>query len=287
MLSSVTNQSKPIALSGIGLRREHHLYIKENRPTINWFEVLIDNYLDIDGIAYQFLEVIAQDYPLAFHSVGMSLGSTDPINFEYLSKIKLLVDRFNPAILSDHVSWSSVNAQYVHDLYPLPFIEEAVKTVSDNIKRIQDFFGRRLVIENVSSYLTFSLSTMPEWEFINAIAQEADCHILLDINNIYVSSTNHHWDSTQYLNKIDASRVKQYHLGGHKNMGKFLLDTHGATVSAAVFELFKQAVATVGAIPTLIEWDTDIPDFSVLQYEAFKAQHILEESITQCCANFN
>lgn len=270
------SSSRPISLCGIGLRREHHLYIKENKPTVNWFEVLIDNYLDVGALPYLFLESIAQHYPLAFHSVGMSLGSTDPINADYLKKIKKLVDYFNPEILSDHLSWSSVGSHYVHDLYPLPYCEEAIRVVSDNIKQVQDFFGRQLLVENVSSYLNFSVSTMSEWEFINSVAQEADCSILLDINNIYVSCKNHEWDAKKYLKGIDAIRVKQYHLGGHTDMGTFLLDTHGAAISDPVLGLFEEAISCIGVRPTLIERDSNIPHFSVLASEAEAVQKLLQ-----------
>jgi uncharacterized protein (UPF0276 family) len=275
-----------LSATGIGLRREHHHYVKENKPAVNWFEVLIDNYLDIDGIAYQYLENISADYPISFHSVSMSLGTTDPFNIEYFTKLKKLIAHFNPLSISDHVSWSSVNQKYVHDLYPLPFTEEAIKVISNNIKRIQDFFGRQLLIENVSSYFTYSISTMPEWEFINAIAKESDCYILLDINNIFVSCHNHNWNKQDYIAKIDASRVKQYHLGGHHNTGKFLLDNHGAPIIDNVWDLFRESVNTIGAVPALIEWDTGVPDFIVLQQEAMKAQQIIEENKV-CCVNYN
>ena len=269
-------QRRPIQGVGIGLRSPHHQLVQEQNPDVPWFEVLIDNYLGKGGAPLAHLVNICQNYPLTFHGVGMSLGSTDPLNKKYLHQLKQLVDRFQPAWVSDHLCWVSVGNRYAHDLLPLPYIEQAITLVCDRIKHVQDFLGQQILIENVSSYLTYKISVMEEWEFLQQVAEQADCHILLDINNIYVSAQNHGFDAMQYIQHIPVERVREFHLAGYEDMGTHLLDTHGEAVHEPVWRLYEKAIQHFGPAPTLIEWDNNIPAFDVLKAEAKRAAQILE-----------
>ena len=262
---------------GVGLRASHFKYIEKNRPEIPWFEVLIDNYMMAAGSSLYYLQSAAEAYPVTFHSVGMSLGSTDKLNLNYLSKLKHLINRFKPVYVSDHLCWTSVNGYHSHDLLPLPYTDEAIRLLIKHIQQTQDFLERRILIENVSSCLTFKDSAMQEWEFLTVVAEEADCDILLDINNIYVSAVNNKIDATAYLKHIPVERVKEMHLAGYTDMGTYLLDTHGEAVHEPVWELYEKALDKFGGIPTLIEWDNDIPEFSVLETEATKASIIMQQ----------
>lgn len=274
-------QSKNSALDlltgvGVGLRSCHYDYILRNKPKVPWFEVLTDNYLVAGGPQLAFLDAIRADYPVAMHGVGMSLGSTDPINWDYFKKLKNLMKRLNPSFISDHLCWISIEGTYLHDLLPLPYNDEAIDHVVQRIKQIQDFLETHILIENVSSYLEYNLSTMPEWQFVNAIAEFADCYILLDVNNVYVSATNHHYDPSEYIQNINASRVKQYHLAGYANKEKYLFDTHSEKVQPPVWALYQKTLRKVGIKPTLIEWDGEIPKFTALMDEANKANKVMD-----------
>jgi hypothetical protein len=264
--------------AGIGLRTPHFSALEQDKPAIPWLEVPIDNYMIAGGQALQHLERIRRDYPITFHGVGMSLGSVDPLNENYLKRLRRLMRRFEPAWLSDHLCWTSVDGRYLHELLPLPYVDEAVQHVSQRILQVQDFLGRRLLIENVSSYLQFSSSSMPEWEFLTAVAEAADCDILLDINNIHVSASNHRFEARHYLEALPVPRVRELHLAGYEDCGTHLLDTHGAPVHEPVWTLYRQALARFGALPTLIEWDNAIPPLPVLQAEAARAQMYLDEA---------
>jgi hypothetical protein len=261
---------------GLGFRACHYSYIVENIPSVPWFEIITENYLGKQGVALKQLQILREHYPLVFHGVSMSLGSTDPLNAAYLQQLKQLSAVIKPAYISDHLCWTSVNGEYFHELMPLPYTEETIKHVTARIQQVQDFLGQQILIENVSSYLNYSYSTMPEWEFLNAIAESADCFILLDLNNIYVSGQNHGFDPSLYINKINASRVRQFHLAGFLDCDTHLLDTHGAQVHPQVWSLYETALEQFGAIPTLIEWDNDIPSFPELLNEASKAQKLMD-----------
>ena len=267
----------PIRGAGIGLRAPFFSALLQDKPTIPWLEVPIDNYMIAGGQALQHLEHIRRDYPITFHGVGMSLGSVDPLNMNYLRQLRQLMRRFEPAWVSDHLCWTSVDGRYLHELLPLHYVDEAVQHVSQRILRAQDFLGRRLLIENVSSYLQFSCSHLQEWEFLAAVAEAADCDILLDINNIHVSACNHHFDARHYLETLPAKRVRELHLAGYEDLGTHLLDTHGAAVHEPVWKLYQQALARFGPLPTLIEWDNDIPPLPVVQAEAARAQRYLDQ----------
>jgi len=260
---------------GIGLRSPHYQDILTNKPAVPWFEVLSDNYLNPGGMPLYYLEQIRQDYPVNLHGVGMSLGSTDPLNLDYLLRLKRLAQRIEPAYISDHLAWISVNGCYLNDLMPLPYTEEVMEHLAKRILQVQEFLGRQILLENPSLYLTFTESTMSEWAFIQGLLEKADCYLLLDINNVYVSATNQGFDSFDYLNALPANRIKEIHLAGYEEREDYLFDTHGYPVHNPVWKLYQGALERFGAVPTLIEWDTDIPDFEVLMAEASKAQQQL------------
>lgn len=269
------NHQKPgrsISGVGVGLRACHYDYILEHRPDLPWFEVLSDNYMVEGGPALQYLDSIRAHYPVSMHGVGLSIGSTDSLNQDYLRRLKKLMARVEPAFISDHLCWVSVDGQYLHDLFPLPYTELVVQHVAARIRQVQDFLGEQILIENVSSYLSYQESEMTEWEFLNAVANAADCYILLDINNIYVSAMNHHFDPKHYVSAVNAKRVKQYHLAGYEQREHYLFDSHSEAVHQTVWDLYRFALEKVGEIPTLIEWDSDIPSFPDLFEEAKKAQ---------------
>lgn len=227
-------QPKAIHGVGLGLRACHYPDILESLPDVPWFEVLTENYMVDGGMVLERLAQIREHYSIVFHGVGMSIGGTDPLNTVYLQRLKQLVDEFKPGYVSDHLCWTALEGQHSHELLPLPYTQETVKHVSDRIKQVQDFIGQQILIENVSSYLTYQSSEMSEWEFLNQIAEQADCYILLDINNIYVSSYNHKYDPYTYLNAVNKKRVKQYHLAGYLDRGNHLIDTHGADRKSVV-----------------------------------------------------
>jgi uncharacterized protein len=266
--------ARPLSGVGVGLRPDHISIIKQ-QPKIAWLEILADNYLQAGSIADDHCREISALFPLAQHSVGMSLGSTDPLNWDYLRLLRELSRRLEAKLISDHLCWVSHQGTYLHDLLPLPYTQEAVNHVAERILAVQDFFQQRIAIENVSSYLSYKQSEMTEWEFLHAVAQRADCYILLDINNIYVSSMNHHFDPKDYLSHLVASRIAQFHLAGFTAYDNYLLDTHGSEVSEPVWDLYAQAVARFGDVPTLIEWDNDIPNFSKLLEQVERAEQIL------------
>ncbi len=276
---------RPIAGIGIGLRAQHVEHILLEQPKVAWFEVLSDNYLNHQGLALDQLVEISTRYPLVMHSVGMSLGSSDPLNIDYLTQLKQLAQQIKPAWISDHLCWISVDSEYLHQLMPLPYNDETVNYVANRIKRIQDFFGESILIENVSSYLDYANSTMPEWEFVNRVLDQADCSLLLDVNNIYVSGFNQNFDPYMYLQQIEGSRIKQIHLAGFEDHQNYLLDSHDAVIAAPVWDLYHAAIKRFGKIPSLIEWDAKIPEFSVLQAEAKKAEEILPCSLGEAQRN--
>ena len=259
---------------GIGLRHGHIDEILENKPTIPWLEALSDNYLRQGSVHQDYLFEVASHYPVLLHGVGLSIGATDPLNRDYLNQLKNLADQIDPPWVSDHLCWSSVHGLATHDLIPLPYTQSTIDHVASRIREAQDFLGRELVIENVSSYLQYQDSTMPEWAFISEVVEAADCGMLLDVNNVYVSASNHNFSAEEYLAAIPASRVRQLHLGGHDDRGTHLLDTHGYPVSEPVWSLFEKALKKLGPVPTLVEWDNNLPSLDVLLAEMDKAQRI-------------
>lgn len=264
-----------IAGAGIGLRSRHYKDILTTAPKIPWFEALTENYLG-GGSPLANLQSIRERYPLTLHGVGMSIGSSDALNEIYLTKLKALAQRIEPAWVSDHLAWISAEHRYVHDLLPLPYTEESLQHVAERIQRAQDFLGHRLLIENPSSYLSFRHDEITEWEFLGALTDIADCELLFDVNNAYVCATNRGIDPLHYIDSLPAGRVREIHLAGYEEHDGYLFDTHGYRVQPPVWELFRATVKKFGPVPTLIEWDTDIPGLDVLLGEASKAQAVLD-----------
>ena len=259
---------------GLGLRTNHYDEILSATPRIDWFEAVSENYLVPGGRPLQMLERIRARFPVVLHGVSMSIGSTDPLDMAYLRQLKALAARVEPAWVSDHLCWTGVGRHNLHDLMPLPYTAEAVRHVATRVAQVQDFLGRQILLENVSSYVTYRSSEMDEWQFIAAIAQEADCKILLDINNIYVSAFNHGFDAHTYLERIPVNRVQQFHLAGHDNCGDYIVDTHDAPVVDAVWDLYAAAVRRFGPVATMIERDDNIPPLAELVAELDRARSI-------------
>jgi uncharacterized protein len=252
---------------GLGLRPQHYGALLDSRPPLDWLEIISENYLVPGGKPLYFLDRIRELYPLVMHGVSLSIGSTAPLDFEYLAALRQLAQRVRPGWISDHLCWTGTGGLNLHDLMPLPYTAEALHHVASRIRQVQDFLQQRIVIENVSSYVTYRSSELTEWQFIAALAQEADCDLLLDVNNIYVSSINHGFDAREFLDAIPASRVRQIHLAGHSQHGELLIDTHDTAVPPAVWELYGHAVQRLGAVPTMIERDDNIPELSQLVAE--------------------
>ncbi len=270
-LQILTN--KPTPKIGVGLRAPHVNEILTTMPDIGFFELLTDNHLSDGGYARQQAYAIREHYPVTMHCVGMSLGGTDDLDYSYLQRIKKLANELQPLCISDHLCWTSFNNHHAHDLLPLPYTEEVIKHVCRRIEMIQDFLETTLVIENVSSYLTYESSDLNEWEFINAIAEKSDCNILLDLNNIYVSEFNNNIDAYEYISNINLDKVVEIHLAGFEDKGTYLLDSHNNKVSTDVWHLYKEILMKNHSIPTLIEWDNDLPSLTTLLDEADKAYH--------------
>ena len=263
---------------GLGLRIPHFDYVLQHKPPVDWFEVLSENYMVAGGKPRYYLNRIREHYPMVMHGVSMSIGSTDPLDFEYLKKLKTLANEVQPEWISDHLCWTGCHQVNSQDLLPLPYNEETLKHVAGRISQVQDFLGRQLLIENVSSYLTYTASELTEWEFLAAIAEQADCKILLDINNIYVSACNHGFAPDAYLDAIDPARVQQFHLAGHTHQGEFLIDTHDQPVPDPVWELYVQALRRFGSVATMIERDDNIPAFDELLAELDQARTLARDT---------
>ncbi len=262
---------------GVGLRTVHYPQVLDRTARADWFEVISENFMIPGGRPLQILEKARELAPVVLHGVSLNIGGTDPLRHDYLAELESLIRRFAPAWVSDHLCWGAIDGRFAHDLLPLPYTEEAVRHVATRIRGVQDRLGRRILIENVSSYLTYSISTMPEWVFLSAIADEADCGILLDVNNIYVSAVNHGFSPMEYLKGIPAERVGQIHLAGHSTSGDMLIDTHDHPVPTPVWRLYREAVRRFGAVSTLVEWDDQIPGFEELMAEANRAREIERE----------
>ncbi len=244
---------------GLGLRPTHYEAVLGESHRIDWLEIITENYLVPGGKPLHYLDRIRARYPIVMHGVSLSIGSTDPVDRDYLKAVRELARRVEPAWISDHLCWTGVEGRNVHDLLPLPYTEESLACVAARVGEVQDALGRQILLENVSSYLTYRVSEMSEWDFLSEVARRADCAILLDINNIYVSAVNHGFDPLRYLRAVPKDRVRQFHLAGHSDMGDHLIDTHDHPIAAPVWDLYRQAVAHFGAVPTMIERDDNIP----------------------------
>lgn len=272
--STTTASVTAFAGFGLGLRTDHYLPILADQPAVDWFEILSENYMVPGGKPLAMLDAVRADYPMVMHGVSMSIGTPQGPSAEYLRDLKNLMRRVEPLWVSDHICWTGVHGKNMHDLFPLPYNEETIALVVNNVRRVQDVLGRRLVLENVSSYLQYSSDSMPEWEFVAAIAEQADSMILLDVNNIYVSSINHGFDAGDYLRGIPVHRVQQIHLAGHSNHDTHIVDTHDQPVADPVWDLYAQAIHRFGAVPSMIERDDNIPPLAELVAELDQARSI-------------
>jgi uncharacterized protein (UPF0276 family) len=263
---------------GVGLRTTHFAHILKNQPPVDWFEIISENFMDSGGRPRYVLEQVAERYPVVMHGVSLSIGSTDPLDFDYLGKLRDLARAVNARWVSDHLCWTGVAGLNAHDLLPLPLNEETLAHVAGRVRTVQDFLERPLVLENPSTYVTFADSTVCEWEFLTRLADQTDCGLLLDVNNVYVSSVNHDFDPAEYIRSVPHHRVVQFHLAGHTNCGTHLIDTHDGHVVDPVWELYRLAHALTGGASTLLEWDARIPPFPVVHAEVLKArQHMTEQ----------
>jgi uncharacterized protein (UPF0276 family) len=265
---------------GVGYRLPHYARILDECPPMDWFEVISENFMVRGGKPIANLEKLRAQYRVIPHGVSLSVGQTEPLDASYLDRLKALVARISPPWASDHICWTGSAHANLHDLLPLPLTREAVQHVANRVRHVQDFLGIPFALENASSYLAFTSSTMPEWEFVCEVAEKADCGLLLDVNNVFVSAYNHGFDAEAYIDAIPADRVVQMHLAGHTDKGTYLLDTHSDHVRAEVWELYRRAVRRVGSTSTLIEWDDDIPSWDVLSLEAATARRVREEALS-------
>ena len=258
---------------GLGLRIPHYAHIFEHKPPVDWFEIISENFMDTDGKAKRNLARIRERYPVVMHGIALSIGTVDPLNSEYLQKLKKLADEINPAWISDHLCWTGIAHKNSHDLLPVPYTEEALKHIINRIKQVQDYLQRPIALENPSTYLEFKTSHIPEAEFIAAMSQESGCHLLLDVNNVYVSCYNHRLDAKAYIDALPMDKVVQIHLSGHSNYGTHIIDTHDDHVVDEVWALYKYAIHKAGrTINTMVEWDDKVPEWGVLYAELDKAK---------------
>jgi len=269
---------------GLGLRPDHYEEILSARHQVDWFEIVSENYMVDGGKPLYYLDRIRERHPVVMHGVSMSIGGTDPLDRDYLRRLRSLARRVEPRWISDHLCWTGFDGKQLHDLLPLPYTEQALAHVCDRVRQVQEFLGRRILLENVSSYVTYRESAMTEWEFLATVAERADCLILLDINNIHVSATNHGFDPQEYLQGIPAERVQQFHLAGHSRAGEILVDTHDQSVPDPVWTLFAAAVRRFGRVSTMIERDADIPPLVELLEELDHARRIAEPILEEQAA---
>jgi len=266
---------------GIGLRVPHYQHIFSKKPVVNWFEIISENFMVGGGRPLAVLDEILERYRVVQHGVSMYFGSAEPLNREHLKRLKTLVKRTKTPWLSDHLCWGSVDGRYTHDLLPMPYTFEAARKTAQKIREARDFLEVPLAVENVSSYAEFHVSEMTEWEFLNEVVEDADCGILLDVNNIYVSSRNHNFDPYKYLHSVPTERVAQIHIAGHTKYQKFVLDTHDHPVIDPVWALYARAIELAGPTPTLLEWDDRIPSFNEVHREALKAKRYLPAQLQE------
>ena len=282
----MTHDSIP-AKAGVGLRFRHHREVLESHPAAAWFEVHTENYMG-GGSAPAYLGAIRRDYPLSLHGTGLSLGSAEGLDAGHLERVRRAVERFEPGLVSEHLSWSVVAGDYLADLLPLPMTEEALGVVCRNVEQVQAFVKRRILVENPSTYLQFRHSTIPEWEFLAELARRTGCGILCDVNNIYVSACNHGWRASAYLSALAPEAVSEIHLAGHTvrridETRTLRIDDHGSHVLPEVWALYAEALARFGPVPTLIEWDSNVPPMAVLLEEAAHAAALIEEAESGSC----
>ena len=257
---------------GLGLRTVHYAHVLEEHPPVAWFEILSENYMQTEGKPLYFLDAIAERYPIVMHGVSLSIGSTDPLDRAYLAELKVLRERTRARWVSDHLCWTGVSRKNTHDLLPVPYTEEALRHVVARVRAVQDFLGAPLALENPSTYAEFAGGTMKEWEFLARLAEEADCGLLLDVNNVYVSAFNHGFEPSAYLDAVPWDRVVQFHVAGHTNHGTHIIDSHIGPVIEPVWRLLGEAHARAGGASVLLEWDAEIPSFEETHAEALRAR---------------
>ena len=265
----------------MGLRTVHYGHVLANKPPVDWFEILSENYMDTEGRPLYVLDQVAERYPVVLHGVSMSVGSTDPLNRDYLRKLKALAERTGAHWVSDHLCWTGVSSLNVHDLLPMPYTDESLRYAVSRVKTISEILERPLVLENPATYLQYGLSGWTEADFLSTLAEEADCGILLDVNNVYVSSFNHGLDPKAYIDRIPADRIVQYHLAGHTNKGTHILDTHSDHVVNGVWELYQRAYQRTRGVATLLEWDESIRSFETVHAEVLKAKEYRDRDLPE------
>jgi len=268
--------------AGVGLKPVHYAEILESKPLMGWFEVHPENYMGEGGSPHKYLDAIRRDYALSLHGVGMSLGGVDPLDGDHLARFKSLVDRYEPGLVSEHLAWATHDGDFMNDLFPLPLTQEALEVMCEHVDQMQATLNRQILVENPSTYLSLDDDVMSEPEFLHALATKTGCGLLLDVNNVYVSACNHGFDPIAYLDEIDARLIGEIHLAGHavESIGdvELRIDDHGSQVCSDVWGLFERLIMRVGAKPTLIEWDTNIPAWAVLSHEAERAQMVLDQN---------
>jgi uncharacterized protein (UPF0276 family) len=265
---------------GLGLRSQHFEHILKNKPAVDWFEVISENFMDSYGRPRHILQQIAAQYPVVMHGVSLSIGSTDPLNFDYLKSLKQLATEVQPAWISDHLCWTGVLTTNSHDLLPLPLNEESLQHVCNRIRQVQDYLERPLILENPSTYASFNNSTLTEWEFLRLMTEETGCGLLLDVNNVYVSSFNNDFDPVEYIKGIPHDKVVQMHLAGHQNCGNYIIDTHDREVTNQVWKLFQLTYQLVNDASILLEWDGNVPNFDVYHAELLKSKKYMDTNYT-------
>ena len=281
---TTTHCQRPFLGFGLGLRPQHYESVLELPPAVDWFEIISENYMVGGGKPLHYLDRIRRDYPMVMHGVSLSVGGTDPLSADYLRDLRALAERVQPRWISDHLCWTGHRGTQLHDLLPLPYTEEAIHHVAERVMKVQEHLGQRILLENVSSYMTYADSAVPEWEFLAAVAEAADCLILLDVNNVYVSSRNHGFDPVDYLAGLPRDRVWQIHLAGHSQDGEMLIDTHDHPVIDPVWRLYERALRRFGAVSTMIERDDNIPPLADLLAELEQARHIARPILAEQAA---
>ena len=276
MTTTKNSNERPYLGYGLGLRKEHYETVLNERPDVDWFEIVSENYMVDGGKPLDYLTRIREHYPMVMHGVSMSIGSTEPLNFDYLKQLKELIKRVEPEWVSDHLCWTGVNGLNLHDLMPMPYTEEAIQHIADRVSQVQDYLGQQILLENVSSYVSYSDSIMSEWEFFSEVTKRADCNMLLDINNIYVSAYNHNFDPYTYLTAMPSERVHQFHLAGHTHENNLIIDTHDHPIADPVFDLYAAAVEHFGRVSTMVERDDNIPPLAELLTELEQVKSIAE-----------
>jgi uncharacterized protein (UPF0276 family) len=264
---------------GVGLRNKHFNYLLHNPAQVDWFEIISENFMDDFGFARHVLMHVRKQVPVVMHGVSLSVGSTDPINFKYLEKLKALAEAIEPEWISDHLCWTGVAYTNTHDLLPMPMTQESLTHVCERVMRIQDYLKRPLILENPSTYLQFKASTISEWGFLSSLAATTGCGLLIDVNNVFVSATNHGFDAPNYINNLPHEHIVQMHIAGPTDCGDLLIDTHDQPVPSEVWKLYAQAQQSTGGVSTLLEWDAKIPDYPDLLIELYKAREALKGNI--------